>query len=338
MSQSGSPFQMLLESIHHNEHLKNGCSGGAVAQLQACLNLINSAQRLVEDGDFGPKTHQAVCEFQRQNQLHADGVVGPITLRALLARLPLGEAHGAPAAQRSTQVAAEPSGTFVVGPGRVTRGFDGSPPARQSQAEQILRSYGKWPPEAGRAYVIQIDQDSPPPDASHADRLAYVRSYSGQMIVCYVDTGRLIEQQSPLRSASHPGQFEAIKARPPDVNGDGEPDIAWLRPGIYHYRSQPNDDGRYNPANLAEFRSVARDYTHDGVIDEEEAEGRYSAAGIQIHVSGASGPASIGCQTLPPDEFARLRPAIERANRGQLPDFTYILVRRPNDRFGMHGY
>lgn len=338
MSQIDNQFRLFLESVQRGEYLRMGCSGETVVQLQACLNLINSGERLREDGDFGPKTHQAVCSFQGQNQLRPDGVVGPITLRALLALLPSGESHSEPRTQGPTRGIAEPSGTFVVQPGRVNRCFDSSLSARQSQAEQILRSFGKWPPESGRAYVIQIDQDSPPPDASYADRLAYVRSYSGQMAVFYADKGRLFEQQSPLRSASHPGQFEAIKARPPDVNGDGEPDIAWLRPGIYHYRSRPNDDGRYNPANLAEFRSVARDYTHDGVIDEEEAEGRYSAAGIQIHVSGSSGPASIGCQTLPPDEYARLTSAIEQANRGQLPDFTYILVRRPNDRFGTHEY
>lgn len=331
-------LQSLVEAVGRGEHLRQGCSGESVSQLQSCLNMINSENRLREDGDFGPKTQHAVCTFQSQNQLRPDGVVGPITLRALLAQLPAAESYSIPPTHGSTRETAEGSGAFVVGPGRVQRGFDSTLSARQSQAEQILRSFGKWPPESGRAYVIQIDQDSPPPEASNGDRLAYVRSYSGQMAVFSADKGRLFEQQSPLRSASHPGQFEAIKARPPDVNGDGEPDIAWLRPGIYHYRSRPNDDGRYNPANLAEFRSVARDYTHDGVIDEEEAEGRYSAAGIQIHVSGSSGPASIGCQTLPPDEYARLKPAIEQANRGQLPDFTYILVRRPNDRFGTHEY
>jgi peptidoglycan hydrolase-like protein with peptidoglycan-binding domain len=331
-------FQVFVATIQQGEALRHGCSGEAVAQLQACLNTINRAWNLREDGDFGPKTHQAVCAFQNQNQLRADGVVGPITLRALLALLPSGESQTAQRTQGPTRGAAEPSGRFIVEAGRVSRGFDSSLQARLSQAEQLLRSFGQWPPESGRAYVIQIDQDSPPPEASHTDRWAYVRSYSGQMAVFYGDAGRLIEQQSPLRSASHPGQFKVDKAKPPDVNGDGEPDIAWLRPGVYHYRSNPNDDGRYNPANLAEFRGVARDYTHDGVIDEEEAQGRYQAAGIQIHVSGSAGPASIGCQTLPPDEFQRLQRAIEQANRGQHSDFTYILVRRPNDRFGSHEF
>lgn len=120
----------------------------------------------------------------------------------------------------------------------------------------------------------------PQPEAPKQDRLAYVCNYSGQMAVFYADSGRLYEQQSPLRSASHPGQFEEIKAKPPDVNGDGELDIAWLRPVIYHYRSLPYDDGRYNPVNSAEFRSVARDYS----LASRSA--RPAAAGARPHTDG----------------------------------------------------
>ncbi|MCL2675993.1 MAG: peptidoglycan-binding protein [Firmicutes bacterium] len=36
------------------------------------------------DGIFGPRTHNAVLAFQRENRLVADGIVGPITWRALL--------------------------------------------------------------------------------------------------------------------------------------------------------------------------------------------------------------------------------------------------------------
>lgn len=35
------------------------------------------------DGDYGPMTEKAVMEFQFKKNLHVDGVVGPITLRAL---------------------------------------------------------------------------------------------------------------------------------------------------------------------------------------------------------------------------------------------------------------
>lgn len=47
-------------------------------------------ERLVElgfalgiDGVFGPQTRDAVAEFQESRGLQADGIVGPITLRAL---------------------------------------------------------------------------------------------------------------------------------------------------------------------------------------------------------------------------------------------------------------
>lgn len=335
MSLHNQRFLALMNAIQQGELLRQGCVGESVAQLQSCLNLAVRTQPLQTDGNFGPKTHQAVCTFQRQCQLHIDGVVGPVTLRALLDAV----AQMSPSvSQRFDRLPSPSPGSFVIKPGRVRSPFHDSSAVRIQQAEQILRAYGKWPPEPGRVYVIQIDQDSPPPDASQRERQAYIRSYSGQLAVFYADEGSLHEQQQPLRAASHPGQFTVQTASPPDVNGDGEPDIAWLRPGLYQYRTRLSDNGRFNPANPAEFRSVARDYSHDGVIDRDEAQGRYAAAGIQIHAGGATGPSSIGCQTLPPDDFGILKQAIAEANRASLPDFTYVLVRRPSDQFGANEF
>lgn len=335
MIQSSNRFPSLVAAIQRGESLHQGCSGDAVAQLQSCLNQIHPSLQLRSDGDFGPKTHQAVCAFQRDAQLRTDGVVGPITLQALLQAL---APSAAPTAARVSQGPMPSGDGFVVRAGRVRGTFAPTPSGRLQQAEQILRAYALWPPESGRAYVIQIDQDSPPASASYADRQAFIHSYSGQMAVFYANAGMLCEQQSPLRSASHPGQFAAHNAQPPDGNGDGEPDIAWLRTGIYHYRSRPNDSGRYVAKDDREFAGVARDYTHDGVIDAQEAQQRHQAHAIQIHESGSAGPLSIGCQTLPKDEFTRLQQAIAQANRGGLSDFTYVLVRRPNDKFGSHEF
>ncbi len=63
--------------------LKQGDNGPAVRRLQTRLNLHGAAPRLVVDGDFGKKTHVQVIGFQRRAKLETDGIVGPVTHKAL---------------------------------------------------------------------------------------------------------------------------------------------------------------------------------------------------------------------------------------------------------------
>ncbi len=66
--------------------LRQGSRGATVEKLQALLNAVSNA-RLVEDGDFGPRTDGAVRAFQRARHLAVDGIVGRLTWRALLDEL-----------------------------------------------------------------------------------------------------------------------------------------------------------------------------------------------------------------------------------------------------------
>ena len=54
--------------------LKKGSKGDEVKVLQKALNVT-------VDGDFGPKTDEAVRHFQRMHDLVADGIVGAMTCR-----------------------------------------------------------------------------------------------------------------------------------------------------------------------------------------------------------------------------------------------------------------
>lgn len=66
--------------------VRHGHRGTTVKSIQVLLNALTPVfPKLVEDGIFGPKTHGAVLQFQRQNNLSADGIVGPMTGRAILA-------------------------------------------------------------------------------------------------------------------------------------------------------------------------------------------------------------------------------------------------------------
>jgi hypothetical protein len=56
-----------------------------VKDLQTCLNTKIPPPLLVTDGVFGPKSKDALMNFQKANNLKVDGIVGPIT-RGLLTK------------------------------------------------------------------------------------------------------------------------------------------------------------------------------------------------------------------------------------------------------------
>jgi cytoskeletal protein RodZ len=66
--------------------LHPGDTGTQVKQLQQALNSLGYDVG-TPDGVYGPKTEAAVKEFQTKQNLTADGIVGPQTLRALSAAL-----------------------------------------------------------------------------------------------------------------------------------------------------------------------------------------------------------------------------------------------------------
>lgn len=64
--------------------LKNGCEGEDVKQMQSMLiQLGYDLGRWGADGDFGDATELAVKAFQNDYDLEADGIFGPLSLKAL---------------------------------------------------------------------------------------------------------------------------------------------------------------------------------------------------------------------------------------------------------------
>lgn len=74
--------QALVDAVRaQGASLRQGSRGPAVEALQRSLTSLGFTLRA--DGDFGPLTAGQVRAFQRSRGLGADGVVGPLTLRAL---------------------------------------------------------------------------------------------------------------------------------------------------------------------------------------------------------------------------------------------------------------
>ena len=63
--------------------LKRGMTGDDIKELQELLNELDYGP-LTVDGDFGKKTEAAVKEYQKENKLDVDGIVGPDTFAELL--------------------------------------------------------------------------------------------------------------------------------------------------------------------------------------------------------------------------------------------------------------
>lgn len=61
--------------------LRKGDKGDEVKDLQKALN--RAGARLDVDGSYGPKTEQAVMNFQVDHNLAMDGICGPATQKAL---------------------------------------------------------------------------------------------------------------------------------------------------------------------------------------------------------------------------------------------------------------
>jgi peptidoglycan hydrolase-like protein with peptidoglycan-binding domain len=55
-----------------------------VERLQFMLNFVKGTDDLDVDGIFGPKTDAAVRGFQQALGITVDGIVGPVTWRALI--------------------------------------------------------------------------------------------------------------------------------------------------------------------------------------------------------------------------------------------------------------
>ena len=85
-----SPRQKTKEDIWETvlagqKLLKRGMNGIEVTILQEHLKDLGYLQNV--DGDFGPGTEAAVHEFQRENELSVDGLVGGGTATAIMQAL-----------------------------------------------------------------------------------------------------------------------------------------------------------------------------------------------------------------------------------------------------------
>ncbi|QGG47925.1 peptidoglycan-binding protein [Heliorestis convoluta] len=131
--------------------LKRGDRGNDVVEVQMRLTNLGFYTGRV-DGDFGPMTHRAVENFQREHNLIVDGVVGPQTTRKLNELL---AGNGQAAAPVAAPVAA-PANNNSAAP--VTGSNDTAPAGQASVTTKTLGQGTSW---ATEMYVIKGAKEGP---------------------------------------------------------------------------------------------------------------------------------------------------------------------------------
>jgi peptidoglycan hydrolase-like protein with peptidoglycan-binding domain len=115
-----------------------GSTGPDVRRVQILLVMIKLLDFSGIDGNFGPKTQDAVKSFQEGNNLTPDGVVGPVTWNAF------------PADPNTQEVKRGSTGTVVSALQNGLKTFDG--PNTPTDPGPIDGNFGQRTESAVRAY------------------------------------------------------------------------------------------------------------------------------------------------------------------------------------------
>jgi peptidoglycan hydrolase-like protein with peptidoglycan-binding domain len=313
-----------------------GNDGAGVREAQRLLHA--HGYNLQADGDFGSSTRDAVRAFQRSRGIEVDGLIGPNTLREL--RTPTGgvdrrsgrdagittrpedRVPGMSGADFQRRAEVDAARRTREAPAPVTSRAGGSvpvtlAPAGASQAEKfehyrsiVMANGGQDPRTSDKPVVLGvrgIDRNGNQHETRN--RAAYDDSF-----VVLNRNGTVTE----LRGNTHAGQVTSSLVNHVGMIRSGNFNVVpnGVRAGkdqglpSFHVRTQ---SGSGNIPGI-------RDRNADGQFSDREIGNRDSMTEILFHPGGTTSPHSIGCQTLPPEEYRRFLRAI--GSQG----FNYTLV------------
>jgi peptidoglycan hydrolase-like protein with peptidoglycan-binding domain len=316
--------------------VQHGNAGAAVREAQALLTA--HGHPVAVDGDFGPKTKAAVVAFQRSRGIAADGLIGPDTLREL--RTPTAGVDQR--SGRDTGLTARPEDRVP--------GMTGADFQRRAEADAARRSRETPPAGTDAARGGNVPVTLAPAGASQQEKFNHYRNIvlqnggedplaSNKPVVLgvrgidrngqlhetrngrfYDDTFVVLNRNgsvTELRGSTHAGQVSSSLVSAVGMIRTGNFDV---KPnGV---RSKDNGMASWHVLTKDGSGNIPgiRDRNADGRFQPGEIARRDTMTEILFHPGTADSPQSIGCQTMPPDEYRRFLRAI--GSQG----FSYSLV------------
>ncbi len=315
----------LERTIENGGVVQAGHDGAAVREAQALLRAQGITVSV--DGDFGPKTQAAVMAFQRSRGIEVDGLIGAETLREL--RTPTGGVDrrsgrdhgisarpedrvpgmtgadfqrraGVEAARRDTQrVQSEASAPRPTGITLAPAGATAA--ARFNHYRSIVMAHGGEDPLTSEKPVVL--------GIRGMDRSG--RTQETRNIAAYDDTFVVLNRNgtvTALRGSTHAGQATSSQVSAVGMIRTGSFTVVpnGIRPGRDEGLPSWHVLTRSGSGNIPGIR----DRNHDGRLQANEIARRSTMTEILFHPGSDTSPQSIGCQTLPPDEYRRFLRAV----------------------------
>jgi peptidoglycan hydrolase-like protein with peptidoglycan-binding domain len=306
--QSGYVPAPTTEQVRAGTHrLRVGMEGPAVQALQERLN--RDGATLTADGRFGPKTDAALKQWQASRDITDTGVVGPTTQKAL--------DDNRPASRTSATPTPTTGGTTRSAALDATRGM--SEAQKYDHYKALAEQHGgqvKTGPNQKNIVGLRVPTD--------ADVNGGGGRYDDKFAMFWTDAQGNKRVREYTGNTDPSARYRGRMGQ--DANGDGRLDQGRLPSGFYEFTTGYSSRlGRtLNP--IRDYR-VERDTNQDGVFGNDGGAMSGGGSSMLFHAGGSSITGSAGCQTMPPDEYARFWRDLNSGGTNGRVGYTLIEVR-----------
>ena len=308
--QSGYVPAPTTEQVRAGTHkLRIGMEGPAVLALQERLN--RDGAHLTPDGRFGPMTEAALKQWQASRDITDTGVVGPTTQKALDDSRAATRTSGAPTTAGNTGGATRTAAVDATRGMTEAQKYDHYKALAEAHGGQVKTG-------ANQKNIVGLRT---PTDA---DENGGGGRYDDKFAMFWTDAQGTKRVREYTGNTDPSARYRGRMGQ--DANGDGRLDQGRLPSGSYEFTTGYSSRlGRtLNPVRDSQ---VERDTNQDGVFGNDGGRMTGGGSSMLFHAGGSSITGSAGCQTMPPDEYARFWRDLNSGGTNGRVGYTLIEVR-----------